>query len=73
MFVRDLPQSLEDQAITTAIISMAKTLGAKVIAEGVENRSQSAMLSSMGCDQFQGFLFGRPEPAIDIVKRLKSQ
>lgn len=54
------PDSL---ALCEAIIVMAHRLGLKVIAEGVENRKQSELLRSAGCDYAQGFLFSRPVPA----------
>jgi diguanylate cyclase (GGDEF)-like protein/PAS domain S-box-containing protein len=59
-FIRDLDQSKEDQAISKAIISMGKTLGLTVVAEGVETARQLAFLREHHCDQIQGFYFHRP-------------
>ena len=59
-FVRDLPGSKEDKAITEAIIAMGKTLGVSVVAEGVESEAQRDFLAASSCDDLQGFLFGRP-------------
>ena len=59
-FIRDLDHSKEDQAISKAIISMGKTLGLTVIAEGVENARQLSYLRDHHCDQIQGFYFHRP-------------
>ena len=59
-FIRDLPASNEDRAITEAIIAMGRTLGVSVVAEGIETENQGAMLKEMQCDEFQGYLFGQP-------------
>ena len=69
-FVHGLPQSLDDAAIATAIISMAHSLRMSVVAEGVETPEQAAFLRSAGCDLLQGFLFGRPCPAAQIEPKL---
>ncbi len=62
-FVRDLENSLQDQAISKAIISMSKTLGLTVVAEGVENARQLAFLRDCQCDQIQGYIYHRPVDA----------
>ena len=62
-FVRNLPQTHEDAAITRAIVSLSHSLGKKVIAEGVENEDQLAFLRSIRCDAMQGFHFSRALPA----------
>jgi diguanylate cyclase (GGDEF)-like protein len=61
-FVRDLAESAEDRAITTAIISMGKALGLTVIAEGVETMEQDKFLREQACDEVQGYLFSKPLP-----------
>ena len=66
-FVRDLANSREDQAISKAIISMGKTLGMAVVAEGVETPEQLALLSRYQCDQIQGFFYHRPVPSDEFV------
>jgi diguanylate cyclase (GGDEF)-like protein len=68
-FVQDLPHDTEDRAITEAIISMAKALGLKVVAEGVETAEQAAFLRDRHCDEMQGYLFSRPIVA-DMVPAL---
>jgi len=59
-FVRNLPHIANDAAIVQTIITMAKSLGLAVIAEGVENEAQREYLEQQGCSNFQGFLFSRP-------------
>lgn len=59
-FIHDLDKSTEDQAISKAIISMGKTLGLTVVAEGVETARQLAFLREHHCDQIQGFYYHRP-------------
>jgi diguanylate cyclase (GGDEF)-like protein len=60
-FVSDLHASAGDQAIMTTVVTMARTLGMRVVAEGVELEEQLDVLRSGGCHMAQGFLLGRPE------------
>jgi EAL domain-containing protein (putative c-di-GMP-specific phosphodiesterase class I) len=62
-FVQNISTAEEDRAIIAAIISMAKSLGLKTIAEGVETREQLVFLREQGCDEGQGFYFSQPLPA----------
>lgn len=62
-FVKVLPESISDQIIIQTIITIGKTFGLKVIAEGVETTEQFELLRDMGCNTFQGFLFSRPQRA----------
>ncbi|MEA5389981.1 EAL domain-containing protein [Cyanobium gracile UHCC 0139] len=62
-FVERLGNDDADLAIVKATIVMAKELGLMTLAEGVETAEQLGMLRSLGCDQFQGHLLGRPMPA----------
>ena len=61
-FVRDLVDDSNDAAIVQAILAMSRTLGLRVVAEGVETVAQRDFLLLHGCPAFQGFLFGRPVP-----------
>ena len=62
-FVRDITTNPDDATITRAVISMAHSLGLKVIAEGVETEPQLAFLAEYGCNEIQGYYFARPMPA----------
>ena len=59
-FVRDISADPDDQAIATAIVQMAHSLGMSTIAEGVETAEQLDFLRLRGCDQIQGYYFSRP-------------
>ncbi|PBX57388.1 GGDEF domain-containing protein, partial [Pseudomonas aeruginosa] len=62
-FVDGLPHGEQDAQIARAIIAMAHSLNLMVIAEGVESQAQLDFLREHGCDEVQGYLFGRPMPA----------
>ena len=62
-FVHHLNTSDKDAAIATSIIQLAHNLGLKVVAEGIEEASQAAILAKLGCDIGQGYFFSRPMPA----------
>jgi len=66
-FVRDLGITPQSSAVVTAIIALARSLGLRVIAEGVENLRQMEVLHRLGCGVMQGFLFSRAIPPDDIV------
>ncbi len=69
-FVRDLGRAGRDEPIVPAIIAIARSLGATVVAEGVETEAQRDALLALGCAGMQGYLFSRPLPAADIEPRL---
>jgi EAL domain-containing protein (putative c-di-GMP-specific phosphodiesterase class I) len=59
-FVRNMTRVPAMQAIVKTIITLGKSLGVTVTAEGVESEDQAAMLRDFGCPQAQGFLYGQP-------------
>ena len=61
-FVRDVVESVNEQGIVRAIIAMAEALQIRVLAEGVETKAQRQHLADIGCNYFQGYLFGKPVP-----------
>jgi EAL domain-containing protein (putative c-di-GMP-specific phosphodiesterase class I) len=71
-FVTDLLRDPNDLALTTGVISMAHSLGITVVAEGIENEGQYAVLRERGCQLGQGFHLGRPLPA-EAMGRLFAQ
>jgi diguanylate cyclase (GGDEF)-like protein/PAS domain S-box-containing protein len=70
-FVRDVAVNPDDAAITTAIISMAKSLNLKVIAEGVEDEAQMSFLRAHQCDEIQGYYFSRPLAVDKVAEKLR--
>jgi len=70
-FVRDILIDPDDAAITSTIISMAKSLNLKTIAEGVESREQYDFLRHRQCDEMQGYFYSRPLPAQRFAEMLK--
>jgi PAS domain S-box-containing protein len=66
-FVRDLGMTPQSSAVVTAIIALARSLGLRVIAEGVENLRQLEVLHRLGCGLMQGYMFSRPMPPQDVM------
>ena len=62
-FIIDMVSGEEGLALVSTIISLAHALKLKVVAEGVETQEQLRLLRSLSCDEYQGFLFGKPVPA----------
>jgi diguanylate cyclase (GGDEF)-like protein len=71
-FIKETPYNEEDVSITKAIISMAHSLGKKVIAEGVEKIEQLQFLREQKCDYIQGFIFAKPMPQDDFLEYLNN-
>ncbi|RZJ15369.1 MAG: EAL domain-containing protein [Acidovorax sp.] len=69
-FVQDTPDDPNDTAIVQSILSVARHLNLRVVAEGVETRAQADFLTSSNCECLQGYLFGRPEPIAAWVDRI---
>jgi PAS domain S-box-containing protein len=71
-FVRSMGVTLESRKIAAAVVGLGQSLGLRTVAEGVETRNQAEMLLWLGCDEAQGWLYGRPVPAeklAEIVSR----
>jgi diguanylate cyclase (GGDEF)-like protein/PAS domain S-box-containing protein len=68
-FVRDLLIDSDDAAIVSSTVDLSKQLGLSVIAEGIEDRATADFLLSMGCEEGQGYFFGRPMPVADFENR----
>jgi EAL domain-containing protein (putative c-di-GMP-specific phosphodiesterase class I) len=71
-FVRDLGHTPQSSAVVSAIIALARSLGLRVIAEGVETLRQMEVLHRLGCGIMQGYLFSRPIPP-DELERWQEQ
>jgi diguanylate cyclase len=67
-FVSELPDDLEDRAISQAIIGLAQIMSMRVLAEGIETRAQTKLLCQMKCRYGQGFHFSRPRPADQVAR-----
>ncbi len=65
-FVSGLGRSVDDEAIVAAVVQLGKSMGLKVVAEGIESPLQLSRLRAIGCSSGQGYLFGRPRPA-DLI------
>lgn len=68
-FVLDLLSDSDDAAIVGSTIGLSKQLGLTAVAEGIENRATADLLVSMGCEEGQGYFFGRPMPAEAFEKQ----
>ena len=65
-FIQDLPANRRHRLVVQMTISLAKSLGMKTVAEGVESEAQVDVLQELGCDVIQGYLVMRPSPAHEI-------
>lgn len=66
-FVTGLPHRRESKAVIRAVVSMSRSLGISVTAEGVETTEQLKALRQLGCNDAQGYLFSRPVPAAEVA------
>ena len=72
-FIAGISKDKQAHAIANAVIQLAHALKLRVVAEGVETEDQRKMLTELGCDQLQGFLFARPVPEeklVSLIRRL---
>ena len=72
-FISSIGPHTESAPLVAAITAMASALGLAVVAEGVEEPYQALLLSSLGCGEGQGYLFGRPMPAGDMSDRVGAE
>jgi len=72
-FVTDMQTEPKAAAIVKSVVALARTLHLSVTAEGVETRSQADRLVEAGCDQVQGFLFGRPLTSAQTIRLIDSE
>jgi diguanylate cyclase (GGDEF)-like protein/PAS domain S-box-containing protein len=70
-FIREITVDAEDRAITEAIVAMGRSLGVRVVAEGVETAEQEAFLKSLACDEMQGFYFSKPAHPDEFAELLR--
>ncbi len=66
-FVMDLENNNDDKVLAKSIIDLAHNLNLSVVAEGVENQQQLAIIEKLGAEEIQGFYFSKPKPAEDIA------
>jgi diguanylate cyclase (GGDEF)-like protein len=66
LFMTEVESSPQSLAVMRAILALGKSLGVPILAEGVENQTQLAILQSEGCDEAQGYLLGRPRPYDEV-------
>jgi diguanylate cyclase (GGDEF)-like protein len=71
-FVQDVEHSEQARSIVAAVVKLAHSLGLRVVAEGIESAHQSNFLSTMKCDELQGYFFSHPIPVDELANRLKS-
>jgi diguanylate cyclase (GGDEF)-like protein/PAS domain S-box-containing protein len=72
-FIVDVDHDTDSYAITNAILCMARALKLSTIAEGIERTDQAQLLAGIQCDEFQGFLFGKPQAPEAIAAQLRQQ
>jgi EAL domain-containing protein (putative c-di-GMP-specific phosphodiesterase class I) len=72
-FIRDTPNDVNGTAIVQSILAMAKHLGLRVVAEGIETAQQANYLAEHGSPYMQGYLFARPAPLEDVLASLMRQ
>jgi len=69
-FVAGIDKDAKDEAIVSSVVGLASSLGMAAIAEGVESAGQAVRLHELGCGLAQGFYFGKPRPAEEVLQWL---
>ncbi|SET39784.1 EAL domain-containing protein, partial [Nitrosospira multiformis] len=72
-FVRNLPENIDAKAIICAIVAMGRSLGLRVMAEGVETEAQARFLQDINCAESQGYLYASPMMPNDFEAWLKGR
>ncbi len=72
-FIRDVDDATEGETLTSAVIAMGRSLSLNVVAQGVETREQADYLHARACNEFQGFYFDKPLPAVQFAGLLQAQ
>ena len=72
-FIRDIPHDVNDVAIARTIVTLGHSLNLSVVAEGIETPAQRELLTSIGCDEMQGFLYCQPLTADELLPMLTTQ
>lgn len=72
-FVTDIDRNRDDVAIAASIVALGNALGIRITAEGVETATQLKVLDGLGCDEYQGYLFGQPLSRDDMQALLTAQ
>jgi EAL domain-containing protein (putative c-di-GMP-specific phosphodiesterase class I) len=66
-FINDLPGDANDAQLVSTMVTLGRSLGISVLAEGVESSEQLAFLTALGCEAAQGYLFSPPRPAAEAA------
>jgi len=72
-FIHGISRNVEDTSIVEAVLAIAKSLGVRTIAEGIETPAQLAFLTARGCENGQGHLFSPPLPSDELITLLRTQ
>lgn len=72
-FVSSMIDRRESRKIVAAVVGLGQSLGLTTVAEGVENQEEADMLLWLGCDQGQGWLYGRPQPAEMLAEMIEAR
>ena len=71
-FVSNILTDLNDAAIASSVVALARSMNLQVVAEGIEDRAQMTFLQQLGCNEGQGYLFARPMPAAEFEAFISS-
>ena len=72
-FVRDIAVDESDRAIIVSMVNVAKAFGLRIVAEGIETEAQADFVGALGCDEGQGFRFGRPQSSAALESLLRTE